>query len=380
MRSSIYFLLFASIFSSLLFIGCKESSYDIEMLAHDPETDSIVYKVNTVETLTDLHRLEGRATTVLGGLSIELDYQLQEVRWNEVGSSVAFNALKAGDVYYPEDYSSLAMISVYYGIERAMLFFESVGMEKNRLENLETYYFAEVISIDELGQIEDEAAANNAFYMPIDENDRGFYILPFTIDVGVPLSMNPGVLTHEYTHAVFQELILDNLTNGLAAGQVNDNYLYGLNEGLADVFAVALTGDPDYIRPSISDIQVTRNAAEIIEYKAVYDMDAESLGPLQFNPYVIGAFVSATLYEMERRFQGLPSNSTGIPGLAMRQEVATAAFSSMKALGDYGAEYFVLTDFFNQLLSQFSAARQPVACQVLAERYAIHYSELEVCH
>lgn len=387
MKYRIIFVIFYLLLGNLVWLGCDESPYEIEMLAYDSQTDSMVYQVNTVTTIHDLDRLKGRATTMLGGLSFELDYVIGEIRWKRVGTPVAFNAQKTNNVYYPEDFDSLAMISIYYNIEQSMLYFESLGMEKGALGGLDTYYWADVLEIFPESNGVPQKEINNAFFLMIDANDRGFYIEPFGDDVngveynGIPFSMNPGVLMHEYSHAVFQTFVYDKL-NVPSIDYIDAesrNYLYGLNEGIADVFAVALTGDPDFMRPSLSVIGVTRDASQRIVYTAKWDNDVAYKSEVDFDPYEIGAFVSATLYEIERRLQGLPPNGVGIPNEKIRRNVAYATFNALSILGEAGAENFILPDFFNAFTQLLTSVQQSIACQVLSERYTIHFTEIEVC-
>lgn len=386
-----YFKLFKLLLgyvSGFVFLGaCEAPRYDVEMLAYDPATDQMVLQVNTVETLDDINLLEGRATRIRGGVSVEI-HSDGTVKWKNKGNTVAFNAVKLDGVYYPADYDSLAMISVYYNIEQAMLFFESIGMPEGELGRLDTFYWADVL--DKFSsETETELLVNNAMYMAVDAFDRGFYVVPFELNQmdtpNIALSMNPGVIAHEYTHAVFQSLVNDRLPDVLQfstfdpAYYQNSNYYYGLNEGVADMFAVAFTGDPDFMRPSINHAMIVRNANEKIIYNEWMDRNAAGRTVAEFNPYEIGAFISATIYEIARRINGLVADGNSVPDRASRLNVAEKTYNTLKILGESAIADFVPSDFFSIFLGQLASEEKTLACQVLQERFEIHYTEVEGC-
>lgn len=361
-----------------LFTACKESSYQVEMLAYDAEQDSLVYQVNTIETLYDINSLNGRATEMLGGTSIEIDYESNQVRWNRVGTPVAFNAVKSGDTYYPEDYNSLAMVSIYYAMEQAMKYFESIGMKSSTVGSIPTHFWANVLEIGLLYSDQEQKSLDNAFYLAISQNERSFYILPFDEINSIPLSMNPGVLTHEYSHAVFQAIIYDKVVGGEGELDIiTSHYLYGLNEGIADIFAIALTGDPDFMRHSIDNVLVTRDARQTIKYTSSFETYIGDT--FRFDAYQIGAFVSAAIYDMERRTDGIASNEDEIPSIETRRSWAIAVYNTLFNIGERGPELFELPDFFNALNEQLNETELQIACEVLLQRYAMHYNEIVGC-
>jgi hypothetical protein len=86
---------------------------------------------------------------------------------------------------------------------------------------------------------------DNAFYL------RGTDLLVFAPDnrvEGLSLSASEGVVVHEYAHAAF-----DSIAHPLESEAWADPpiLLAGLDEGLADVHAVAVTGDPLFLSRSV---------------------------------------------------------------------------------------------------------------------------------
>ncbi|MBN2714586.1 MAG: hypothetical protein JXX14_01950 [Deltaproteobacteria bacterium] len=370
-----------------LISGCEESILKVEMLAYDPVSDQMVYKINTVETLDDVPTLSGRATRIRGGISIDISGD--KVTVNRAGTPVAFNSVKIKGVHYPADYDSLAMISIYYNIEQAMLFFENLGMDTTTMGKLDTWYWADVNIIAPTNSETDEAILNNALFLAVNGDNRGFYVMPFDttrIDgPDVPLSMNPGVLTHEYAHAVFQYLVLDRLPAHIQYPSVdspfyiNANYRMALNEGIADVFAVARTGDPDFMVTSIKSTMIARNAESEIVYTDWMDRNAAGYTYYPFDPYQIGAFISSIVYEIARQIAGIPDGNDDVPADAIRFRIAKWTYDSLQRLGEENLPDFVPAHFFSQFVAQMSKEQQLVACAVLAERFMPHYSEVEGC-
>ena len=372
--------------------GCRQDGdVSVRLPAYDPIVDD--YRMTDVEitTLDDPDRLAGRATTLVGGAEIVLDYQKNEIDWKEAGAYVAFGAIKSDGVLIPEDFDSLAMASVYYGLELSMLFFEDVGMPRDLLVHMETYYWPDLKIIESDG--EEMVMKDNAFYMYIAENDRGFYIFPYEDFQWLPLSMNAGVMTHEYTHSVFDALVYDPNRGVVTAAMTGSgtNFLYGLNEGCADSMAVARTGDPDYMEHSIEkDIYVVQcNTAlrEIVRDASVpwnYSLAIDSAARLQpadeFCPYDVGAFFASLLYSLAADIDQAGPGPGDIPSDEARLEVARALFGALDDLGQSLRTDFELYDMFSLLNVRLSTqAKREAFCALLELRYAMYYDMVEGC-
>ncbi len=372
--------------------GCRqEGEVSVRLPAYDPLADD--YKLTDVEitTLDDLDRLDGQTTTLVGGAQIVLDYQKNEIDWKEAGAYVAFGGIKSDGVLIPEDFDSLAMASAYYGLELSMLFFEDIGMPRDLLVHMETYYWPDLKIIEADGEEID--MRDNAFYMYIAQNDRGFYIFPYEDFQWLPLSMNAGVMTHEYTHAVFDALVHDpNRGVALAAMTISGaNFLYGLNEGCADSMAVARTGDPDYMEHSIEKEvyvvqcntairEIVRDASEEWYYSPAIDSAARLQPAADFCPYDVGAFFASLLYSLARDIDDAGPGPDDIPSVEARLEVATTLFGALDDLGLSLKTDFELYDMFSLLIARLSTqAKKDAFCALLESRYAMHYDLVEGC-
>ncbi len=367
----------------LFITGCSDASVDANIMMYDINTDSYHFDIATIETLSDINKLQGRATSLKGGTAMTLNYIKQNISWQHVGRPVAFGFSTKKNVIYSEDFGSLAMISTYYNIEQAMLFFENIGMPQGLTGTLDTYYhpdIKEVYSDPVTGEETVLPGFDNAFYLSISKNDRAFYVLPFKYITTLPLSMNIGVITHEYTHSVFDILVLDKRGESTVASTgTSVNYLSALNEGLADTMAVAYTGDPDYMTHSIDDISITRDASKIIIYNYYYDLNAENNQGLFFDPYEIGAFVSSIFYALEQKIDKIDAGSKTIPKEQTRYNVAADVYKTIKNMGDTNTADFVLDDFLNLFTQTVTPQYKTYFCDILRDRYAINFVRITSC-
>ncbi|MEZ4321209.1 MAG: hypothetical protein R3F61_27285 [Myxococcota bacterium] len=83
-----------------------------------------------------------------------------------------------------------------------------------------------------------------------------FVLLPDGGGDGLPLAANPGVIRHEFGHAIFQSVIGGGV--GVSTPAIALPEVSALNEGFADMVATLSLDDPDFITPSI-DLAGTRD-------------------------------------------------------------------------------------------------------------------------
>jgi len=373
--------------------SCDPGTVSVELLDYVPSTDAYDFRVVDVETLEDVHHLDGRATTLVGDAELELNYQTFLLQWKDPGYRVAFAAVKSNGALVPEDFDSLAMVSIYYQIERSLLFFEDEGLDSDRLVHMETYYWPKFTIVEAGG--EERIMEDNAFYLYATNTDRSFYVFPYAQFGWLPLSMNGGVMTHEFAHAVFDVLVTEPNRARIDGGGISlsaSNFLYGLNEGIADAFAVARLGDPDFMSHSIEKgvysfqcnsavwKEIVRDASVPMNYAGSYDTAAASTPISQFCPYDIGAFFSAAVYAAELRSEGAPEGEGAIPSAEARSAFSRALLRALDRLGLALSANFELYDLFDLLLEELpDDASRAAMCSVLEELYAIHYAEITGC-
>jgi hypothetical protein len=324
---------------------------------------------------------------------LELNYQTNLLKWKEPGYRVAFAAVAADGALVPEDFDSLAMVSIYYQIERSLLFFEDEGLDSSRLVHMETYYWPKFTIIEADGQ--KQIMVDNAFYLYATSADRAFYVFPYEQFGWLPLSMNGGVMTHEFSHAVYDALVTEPNRAWIDGGGMTTsatNFVYGLNEGVADVFAVARLGDPDFMSHSIAKAvyvsscnggpykDIVRDASVPEPYTAAFDSAAQNRPLAEFCPYDIGMFFSSAVYASELRYEGSAEGEGVIPSDATRSAFGEALLRALDRLGQSLPPDFELYDLFDLLLEELpDDAARVATCSVLEELYAIHYAEITGC-
>jgi hypothetical protein len=386
---------FAPILALLLFstlAGCDPDPVKVELLAYDAASDSYTFQTVTLETIDDVGELDGRATSLIGGAAFTYDLRDGVLTWDSAGYPAAFGAVEVDGVLIPEDFDSLAMVSIYYGIELSLLFFEDMGLPRGALVHPETYYWPRFKTIYQDG--ETEIVTDNAYFMYMSKKDRAFFVFPFEQFQWIPMSMNSGILTHEFSHAVFDQLV-DEPNRAVIAQMetASRNFLYGLNEGWADYIAAARTGDPDFMSHTapqgIFGIQcnsdkwaeMVRNVAAIHPYDAEIDAEARAMAVDEFCPYDVGLFFASTMYGLARALDGHVHNDYhAVPTREAQERVARWLYATMDGLGQTLALDFELWDLFGLMVELAdSGEERALLCETLAARYFMHYSAVEGC-
>jgi hypothetical protein len=206
--------------------------------------------------------------------------------------------------------------------------------------------------------------------------------------------MNGGVMTHEFAHAVFDALVKD--PNRGAGGRLASlsasatNFLYGLNEGVADYFAAARTGDPDYmshtIQPElfVADCngvwkEIVRDTDVAWAYTSGTDTAAREWDPFEFCPYDVGAFWASLMYGIAKEIDPELAADDAIPSAAPRQQVAGWLLGALDQLGRDLPVDFELWDAINLFVAQIeSEAERSAACVLVELRYGMYFNDMVV--
>jgi hypothetical protein len=376
----------------LLFLvaGCDEDTTKMRLWVYDREVDT--YRLEDVEitTLHDIHRLDGDATNLKAGLSLVLNYQNNTLDWKKEADSVAFSAIRKDGVLIPTSFDALAMASIYYNMELSYLFFkDDLKMGNDILKRLPTYYDPKIRVVESDGT--ESTMTDNAFYMKISENERGFFIVPFEMFQCIPISLNTGIITHEYTHYVFDRVLMDYLPVLDAKSQ---NFLRSLNEAIADYMAVARTSDPDFMAPSIppnlfvtptcnalQNMELSRDISNPISPNYTESMDnwARNVQDInEFCPYEIGLMSAGMFYQMAAGI----NESDSEPSKQSMTVVAGWILKSLKDLKPVIVQNhdFELWDMFNQLVNATDDSYQKaLLCEIIGQRYSMYFSEVKGC-
>jgi len=373
-------------------LGCDPDPAKVELLAYDEATDAYAFEAVTLETIEDIGEMTGRATSIIGAAEFTYDLRTGVMKWDEPGRPVAFAAVEVDGVLVPEDFDSLAMASIYYGIELSLLFYERIGMPRDLLVHLDTYYWPRFKTIYTDG--ETEIVTDNAYYMYLSKKQRAFFVFPFEQFEWIPMSMNSGIMTHEFSHAVFDELV-DEPNRDLFAQMTpsSRNFLYGLNEGWADFMAASRTGDPDFMSHtspkgifgiqcnSASWIELIRDVSIVYYYSSMVDNAARTVPVEDFCPYDVGLFFASTMYGVARAIDGhLHNELEYTPTRDSQERVARWLYATMGGLGKSLPIDFELWDVFGEMAAQAATDEErSLLCGVLSQRYALYFDQVEGC-
>lgn len=367
----------------------------MRLLVYDKAIDSYALEDVEVTTLRDVSTLSGEATVLEAGLSLELNYEKGNLDWQSDSNKVAFSALEKDGVLIPTTFDSLAMGSIYYHMELSYLFYkDDIGVPKSLLKRLPTYYNPKIVIIE--SSDDKYTMTDNAFYMKITDSDRGFFIVPFEMFQWIPIALNTGIITHEFSHYVFDKLLQDHLPS---LDDKSQNFLRSYNEAFADYMATTRTEDPDFMAPSIppglfvtpdcnalKNMELTRNIAEPIEtdYSETMDYWARNTSNINdYCPYQIGLQLAGMFYQMAVELDRVAGTWDGRqPTQASMIRVGEKLVQSMEGLSRtiLANLDFELWHMFTDLVESISdEAERTAVCGVISERYEIYFSEVNGC-
>ncbi len=291
-------------------------------------------------------------------------------------------------------FESMLALSAFSHLEEIFSFTASYNPRLAFKRPLNVAIYGEILLPD--GQTQAVSKNDNVLYVGSADT---IFLLPLGKEQGLPLTMHEGVLAHEFHHRIFFNTIWNNpgFSNlwplFKSRYNVNDTrlsrrsrvLLNALDEGLADVFAVAFTGLPNYL-----DISLTERATDSLRRQrdllgafvnvATYDLLATSDLPIRyvelcgensnnfenqkFNAYCLGTVVAKTLFEASR------SNAK-----ALREDflpLITPALNGVARALDEGRQ-FDLDIFFDELsllVKQRSSSLHERLCSEIKKRFA----------
>lgn len=295
----------------------------MEALVRNEKGAFVPQKVS-LSTLKDPITVSGDAAQLIGGARILVDGsdpRLQQAQTEQdlidifvksKGGSPRANYVEQDGVLWPTDFDTWNLVTTYYNFEQAFVYFRDVvQISSDELSGAKVYYFPSfTITSESTDPLVDDAL----FYSPI----QAFVILPFKSLQKVPLSMNPWVIAHEFSHRVFNKRVYDgkafpdvfgiwgavvpSITPGL-------NLLSSLDEGLADFHAVGASCASQYgcdtrgLAASFGDDADVVSARDMSENKCLNQSLYEQLMSADINTfkknsyeYRVGTVIASALY------------------------------------------------------------------------------------
>lgn len=250
-------------------------------------------------------------------------YQTPTVRNGRIrGTSPALRLARVGErKYVPSDMQSAELVAITAHFERLAEFDKKVGVFEVTRWPVDVGIAVKYMSRE--GEVE----TNNAIY---EGNLDALLIVPYNRPE-MPLSINGGVLAHEHFHAIFQRLVLNPISEKIAAlknltvhklehlheafgikpidsqPQPADlNYQYhatlirGINEGMADYWAWLYLEDSNFVKRSLSHEGRREVTAKTLQIWASNELRAkvEALPSddfMMFRAYELGSIYAQNL-------------------------------------------------------------------------------------
>lgn len=258
----------------------------------------------------DVVGLQGPAANLVGGARILVDSsdpalqgsltqtQLIDALVKDKGNTPRASYVQKDDVLWPADFSSWNLVTTYYNFQQAFDYWRDVvNVPSEELTGSTVYFFPEFTLKDQSPNAQED---NALFFPPI----QGFVVLPFNQLQKVPLSMNPGVIAHEFSHRVFNQRAYAgqsvpqpfNEWSGLFQTP-GLNLLKSIDEGLADYHAVgascqsAYGCDPRFLAASF-DASGTNSIVDQRDMSLANKCMTEALWT-QYQTYDVDTFSSA---------------------------------------------------------------------------------------
>lgn len=271
-----------------------------------------------------------------------------------------------GDVVVPDDEASLDGLSAFAALNACAEYFLERGAASGKA--MDVLYYPRMDSVL-LGDLR-PALTDNAAFAPA--FDAFFIIPPFMLDA-LPLQVNQGVMCHEYGHAIISHQAFP---PGAQPAQTEKNRAFtSMEEGVADLFGFAATGEPDPIARSIKPGLIEgRNLAEPLTYTTQDAQALDGFGPDdEFDPHHHGSFLARAVYE------ALPRDAEGRVTAQTRAAMAEALLRALDAHPFDGRN--AMKRLVEAYLQQQSAADRVRACGVFNLRLAplTHPTPFEGC-
>lgn len=396
--------------------GPLSGPLDVEVLLFDDDGASEPrLGTVTLHSVTDLSRGAGERFDVRAGLNVNAFTLLDELREGQLsfeeivrrgressGDDMRPRLSWDGARYVAEDFDSLQYLTLFHNFERAWDFAEDIGDASTATSEKSLVGFYSSVSLNDELPVPLQTSDNAAYVTFI---DAWMTFRMFLVQEGVPFSMNGGVIAHElhhrvFFHNVFRGEAFDSWRAWVTSDEVTraGNLIKGLDEGLADLFAVGLTRDLGFmghsLRGAFEEQAAFRDLDGELAAALTYDDLLSSLLPQglqehcgfatevgqdlyalgQFNFYCAGTLVARALWEGAGEDFGvlqadvLPAVNRALPRVGQR----IADDSPSEQL------IFDLDVFLEALVVELPAERRGVMCAALEPRFESFFAERRV--
>lgn len=387
--------------------GPTSGPVTVEALVFDPSADDGVRLDDvTLDTVEDLSTGRGSLFDARGGLqmagltvndAVQNGDDFEEMRdrtRGEGGHDMSPRMSWDGSRWLADDVSTLTYFTAWKAFEQVWSFAETIGDRSGATRDRSLVGFDAQIVAAEIFPVPILTSDNAAYAAPLD----AWLTLRVTAQEGVPFAMSFAVLAHEFHHRVFHRNVFD----GDAAFEVwrrrvsaqdspdaekrATRIIQGVDEGLADLFSLAATGDEDGLRRTFAQAggifaaeaarrDLAGDFAERATYEELRDnaLDSSLLEGCRstgsedlfneqgFNFYCLGTVVARTLWE-----------GSEFDIAVLRSEVIPAVNRALSSVRDVigGGTLFDVEVLFAPLVDELPpGARREVVCTALRARF-----------
>jgi hypothetical protein len=358
-----------------------------------------------LERILDLRTGRGRDFDVRGDFRIngndfltmtdDFDEVVESIRRGG-GSDLEPHMSFDGTRYRAEDYETLYYFTLTANFEAAFAYAREAGdvsraSSDNDDERAIVALFGSLV-LSEFVPLPLISSDNAAYVPPID----GWLAFRAALQGGVPFGMHRGVIAHEFGHRLFFHNVFSTVDRGFDAWKdtgLNSSeepdevraqmLLKGVDEGLADVFAIASEADKDAINDAFAlagglfeqeagrrDVEGPFATVATYDNLSAMTLDASLLEACgitsrefgaAFNFYCIGTVLAATLWE-----------ASGRDAEVMRAEIEPAIIAALPAVGEalVNGVPFDVDVFLEPLVQALQpGARRAALCTAIAVRF-----------
>jgi hypothetical protein len=244
------------------------------------------------------------------------DPLLADVRYSG-GGTVRLRYSVDGGVGVPHDDDGIVLWSYYHTLSRIRADLDALGVDAGPIFPIDFAYQPSVGGV--------ALTATNAAY--VGDGVHLFVLLADAARADLPLAANPGVVRHEFGHALFQLIVAGGVDQ--VGPRASPYALRALNEGFADIVATTTLDDPAFLDASLSVPERRVDGAATTARAEAVDV----------NPYSRGTVYASLAWDLRERTD--PDTALLAAVAALRAWAAEAGWQDGQAGVDGWAARFV---------------------------------------
>ena len=317
----------------VILTACEQDTLQKPYKAKIVVTDESGYTFKEVEisSLTDISSVSGSYVELKGGAELDLQENLEEIVkssdpeniYADKGEKLKINYIVENDIIVPKDFQSLAALTIYYNYETVFKFWEKYFELDVPTFGKLTIYNNPKLTINTGGVNATIETKVNAAFVP---GTRDFWFFKKSKRAKIPLKMNLGVLAHEFSHAIFDDIFAERRVESYSTTSfISEKRLNAINEGVADYYAYMVTGRVTDFAFSFPSIANERQMPVSWTLSDISDPSRINL-ICQGDFYCFGSILASSLYEIASTLSTKYENSRVEVGKKLYEALSSASF------------------------------------------------------